>query len=141
MDHGYSSSSVIKIILIIGGRKQGVDHRDYCANACGAKPGPNKFWTVGKHEENTILHTQPCFTKRIARFVGPSDRVRIRPGSILKIQADFVSAPFIHIVVKEIVRHIKMFWKGDCHFGKASGILRSPLWLGRKYFFYITLEP
>ena len=55
------------------------------------------------------------FAQRIARAIGHQRGLTVSEGLIFVIQAGFVFAALLQVVIEEVVGHVEPFWKRRVH--------------------------
>ena len=106
-----AGARVFEIVTIVVRRQQRIDHRDHCANTRRAKPGPDKLRTIRQNDQNAIFDIHSEFAQRIARSIRHPRRFAVGVGLISEIETDFVFAPFLQIVIEEVIGHVEAFRK------------------------------
>ena len=111
MNDGDARARVVEIVFVIIGRQQRIDHRDHRADPRRAKPGPDKLRTIRQDDQHAIFNLNAQLAQSVADAIRHARRVAISERLIFVVEADFVFAPFLQIVVEEVVGHVEAFGK------------------------------
>ena len=117
MDDRDARARVFEIVTIVVRRQQRIDHRDHGADARRAKPGPDKLRTVGQNDQHAVFNLHPEFAQRVARAIRHARRFAVGESLIFEIETGFVFAPFLQIVIEEVIGHVEAFGKFDRQLG------------------------
>src|SRR5579885_3349949 len=119
---GDAGARVFEVVAVVVRGQQRVDHRDDAARAARPEPGPDELRAVRQRDENSVFDLDTQLAQSAARAVRPSHRVRVCESLVAEVKTSLVLAPFLDVVVEEVVAHSEAFGELDIHCGDGGGI-------------------
>src|ERR1041385_77341 len=113
MNNRSTSARVLQVIAIIVRRQERIHHRDDYADPRRTKPGPNKLGTIRQNNQHAIFHLNPDFAQRITRAIRHAGGFTVSESLIAEVETGFIFAPFLYIVVEEVIGHVEAFREFD----------------------------
>src|SRR5258708_1463505 len=115
MNYSATRPRVLEIVAIIIRGQQRIHHGDHGADTRGAKPRPNKFRTIGQNYQDPIFHLNAGGSQLVSASIAHPRGLAISVSLIFEVEAVFVFATLLQIVIEEVVGHVEAFREFNRH--------------------------